>query len=64
VPIKKSRPRTEGIDKVWINGRLAWDNGELRHQTVGQVIRCLKSTVHQFRPVLWAGFGEQQKLCR
>lgn len=33
------RTRAEGIEKVWVNGQLAWDDGEIRHQTAGRVIR-------------------------
>ncbi|VDR28481.1 D-aminoacylase [Raoultella terrigena] len=33
------RTRAEGIEKVWVNGQLAWADGEIRHQTAGQVIR-------------------------
>ncbi|HDY8628546.1 N-acyl-D-amino-acid deacylase family protein [Klebsiella pneumoniae] len=31
--------RAEGIEKVWVNGQLAWAEGKIRHQTAGQVIR-------------------------
>ncbi|MCS6068855.1 hypothetical protein LNO81_30930 [Klebsiella variicola subsp. variicola] len=37
------RPLAEDIDKVWFNGRQTCDYDELRHQTVGLAIRCLKA---------------------
>lgn len=33
------RTRAAGIEKVWVNGQLAWADGDIRHQRAGQVIR-------------------------
>lgn len=33
------RTRAAGIEKVWVNGQLAWADGDIRHQGAGQVIR-------------------------
>lgn len=33
------RTRAAGIEKVWVNGQLAWADGDIRHQHAGQVIR-------------------------
>jgi len=47
VTFAQPRPLAEDIDKVWFNGRQTCDYDELRHQTVGLGIRCLKSTVYR-----------------
>lgn len=33
------RTRAQGIEQVWVNGQLAWAEGDIRHQKAGQVIR-------------------------